>query len=102
MKTILLSILVLGGVVFSIYLIWAIFIPMRIGQTYVDRKVTENSQQYVESQRSALLNLNNSYTSTNDPTYKAAIKAQMCDIANKLPSTSDIPGAVMPVVGGCI
>ena len=83
------------------YVLWLAFVPMQIGQKAIDRKVTQQSQQYVESQRSALLNLNNGYTAAQDDAHKKAIKAQMCDIANKLPK-GEVPNAVMDTVEDCI
>lgn len=83
------------------YVLWLAFVPMQIGQKAVDRQVTQQSQQYVESQRSALLNLNNGYTSTQDEAHRKAIKGQMCDIANKLPK-GEVPSAVMSVVSDCL
>jgi hypothetical protein len=87
-------------VIALIYVLWAVFIPMTIGQKWVDRKVTENSQQYVSTQRSALVNLYASYTAADDE-HRKGIKVQMCEIANTLPS-EEIPTSVRSIVGGCL
>ena len=105
MKSGLASVLLLIGFIVLLgvisYISWGMMIPMRIGEKIVDRKITQQSQQYIETQRSALVTMYASYTSTEDETHRAGIKVQMCDIANKIPS-SEIPTSVLSVVRSCI
>lgn len=75
---------ILGIVV--IYLLWIAFVPMQIGSKIVERKVLEQSPQYVITQRSAILELYPQYLKA-DGGVKLAIKSQMCEIAGNIPST---------------
>lgn len=100
MKTILLSIAGFVGVILFIYVLWAVFIPMAIGQKVVDRKITQNSQQYVATQRSALVKLYEGYSATDDPARKTAIKGQMCQIATEIPR-DEIPDYIRGSVTSC-
>ncbi len=86
--------------VLGLYLIYILFIPMMIGEKYVNRKVTEQSLQYVTSQKRALQQLYTQYTGTNSEEHRVAIKNEMCGIAVNL-SQSDIPMEVLSVVRGC-
>ncbi len=100
MKEFLLAILVFFVVVLLAYATWAVFIPMTIGQKWVDRKIIENSQQYVESQRSALVTLYMSYTSADDA-HRKGILAQMCEISTTI-SIENVPNQLRPALRGCL
>jgi hypothetical protein len=90
----------IGGIlvcVFFIYLIWALFIPLAIGSRAVERKVTEQSQQYVATQRVALNNFYRAYTEADSQERKSAIKGQMCDIMAGL-TASEVPSHIKGAV----
>lgn len=80
-----LAILGFLGSVVLIYVLWALFIPMQIGGKIVERKVLEQSPQYVITQKSALNELYVSYVKADDESVKTAIKTQICSIAVNLP-----------------
>jgi hypothetical protein len=79
----------------AIYVLWIAFVPMLVGQKIVERKVLENSPQYVITQRSAILELYTSYTAADDA-HQAAIKTQMCEIAHNIPQ-SEWPREILTV-----
>jgi hypothetical protein len=89
--------------VLFIYFIVALFIPMsvglRIGEKVVDRKVTENSQQYVTTQRQALVTFYTAYTKADGDT-KEAILGQMCEIKANVPS-EDVPTYIRSTLNLC-
>lgn len=68
------------------YLLWIAFVPMLIGQKIVERKVLEQSPQYVITQRSAILKLYPQYLQS-EGGVKIAIKSQICEIASQIPSS---------------
>jgi len=78
-----------------VYVIWIAFIPMLVGQKIVERKVLEQSPQYVITQRSAILKLYPQYLQA-DGGVKLAIKSQMCEIAGQIPS-SEWPTEILSV-----
>lgn len=78
-----------------IYILWLAFVPMLIGQKIVERKVLEQSPQYVITQRSAILKLYPQYLQADDGV-KIAIKSQMCEIAGQIP-TSEWPIEILSV-----
>ena len=60
------------------YLIYFLFVPMRVIDKAVDRKVIETSQQYATTNRQALVTFYSAYNKANDPDQKQAILGQMC------------------------
>ena len=78
-----------------VYVLWTAFIPMLIGNKIVERKVLENSPQYVITQRSAILKLYPQYLQA-EGGMKTAIKTQMCEIAGQIP-TSEWPTEIINV-----
>lgn len=82
------------GSILLVYVLWAAFIPMAIGGKVVERKILQNSPQYVITQRDALLKLYTEYSGTDDVAFKNAIKGQMCDIAGRIPE-SETPDKVL-------
>ncbi len=94
--------IILGIVVFAVlvYFVWALFIPMTIGNRAVERKVTEQSLQYVQTQRAELVTLYSGYTNTTDEARQTAIKGQMCEIAVTIPS-SEIPAYIKGLTSTC-
>ena len=68
-----------------VYVLWIAFVPMLVGQKIVERKVLENSPQYVITQRSAILQLYPQYLQAKDDGVKIAIKNQLCGIAINIP-----------------
>ena len=85
MKNFLIGVGILIGVIAISYGLWFAFIPMQVGQKVVERKVLENSPQYVITQRSAILELYPQYLEAKDDGMKTAIKNQMCGIAINIP-----------------
>ena len=73
------------GIIAVTYLFFIAFIPMMVGQKIVERKVLENSPQYVITQRSAIFELYPQYLQAKDDGVKIAIKNQMCGIAINIP-----------------
>ena len=100
MKTILLIIVGIIAFVLLNYFIWAVFIPMRVGERAVEREITEQSQQYVKTQRAALVNLYANYNDTDDSARKTAIRNQMCQIAAEIPK-SEVPDYIRSLVTSC-
>jgi hypothetical protein len=88
-----LGLLATVGAVAVIYLVWALFIPMMVGQKVVEREVLKNSPQYVITQRQALTSLYKGYTDTDDVSRQEAIKGQMCQIIANLPS-NEVPAYI--------
>jgi len=75
------------------YLIWAVFIPMRIGEKVVEREVLKNSPQYTITQRQALTSLYKGYTEAESEDRRIGIKGQICQIMANLPS-SEVPAYI--------
>lgn len=86
-------------IAFFSYLAFALFSPMAIGQKWFDRKVTENSQQYVTTQRQALVTFYTAYTKA-DGDQKEAILGQMCEIKANLPD-ADVPSYIRSTLQLC-
>ena len=82
-----------------VYFIWALFIPMAIGGKVMERKVIEQSPQFVMSQKRALQKMQTDYTIAEGPA-KTAIQTEMCSIAGSL-NRSDVPENISSYVKGC-
>jgi hypothetical protein len=84
---------ILGIVI--VYVLWIAFVPMLVGQKIVERKVLENSPQYVITQRSAIVELYPQYIKA-DGGVQIAIKTQMCEIAHNIPQ-SEWPSEILNI-----
>jgi len=98
-KDILKLLLATVGIVAFIYFVSILFVPMRIGEKIVDRKVVESSQQYTTTKRESLVTFYTAYTKADDD-QKQAILGQMCQIASSL-QTSDIPSYIRSTINLC-
>ena len=79
---------IIGGIILFILLVYFLFLalaPLQIGQKIVERKVLENSPQYVITQKSVIFALYPQYLQAKDEGVKLAIKNQMCGIAINIP-----------------
>ena len=83
------------GSILLVYFLWIAFIPMSIGGKIVERKVIQQSPQYIISQRSALTKLYTEYVKS-DGAVKQAIKSQMCEVAINIPR-SETPSNILNV-----
>jgi hypothetical protein len=92
-----LGLLILGAAV--IYFIYFLFVPMRVLDKKVDREVTEQSQQYVTTQRQSLVTFYTAYTKA-DGDQKTAILGQMCEIKANLPE-ADVPSYIRSTLQLC-
>jgi hypothetical protein len=97
-------VVIIGGAilaVLAVYILWAAFIPMLVGQKVVERQVTKNSPQYIITQRTALVTLYKGYTEATDSATKEAVLGQMCQIAVELPKW-EIPSHLQGTLGLCL
>lgn len=85
MKNFFIGVGVFLGVIVLFYLLWIAFIPIIVGQKIVERKVLENSPQYVITQRSAINELYPQYLQAKDNGVEIALKNQLCGIAINIP-----------------
>lgn len=93
MKTTLMVIGLLIGAVALYYFFWLAVIPMRIGETVVTREVTQNSIQYVQTQKTALVTMYTKYTEASGSAQRKAIKGQMCLVMASIP-VEEVPSHI--------
>jgi hypothetical protein len=99
MKDVFKLIGVILGIIALIYLIYALFVPMRVVDKAVDREVIEQSQQYVTTQRQSLITFYQGYVKTVGEE-KQAYLGQMCEIASNIPDT-DVPTYIISTLKLC-